>query len=124
MSQSKSLMVGVAQIAPVWLDREATVAKVVEWIGKAADAGCGFVVFGEALIPGYPFWIEHTDGARFNSPSQKTMHAHYLDQAVQIEAGHLDAVCRAAADRQIAVMVGIIERAAGTAFVIEPTIRF
>lgn len=112
MPLSKTLKVGVAQIAPVWLDREATVAKVVEWIGKAADAGCGFVVFGEALIPGYPFWIEHTDGARFNSPSQKAMHAHYLEQAVQIEAGHLDAVCRAAADRQIAVRVGIIERAA------------
>lgn len=112
MPQSNILKVGLAQIAPVWLDRDATVAKVVDWIGKAADAGCGFVAFGEALVPGYPFWIEHTDGARFNSAAQKAMHAHYLGQAVQIEAGHLDAICRAAAQRQIAVMVGIIERPA------------
>ena len=107
---SDALTVGLAQIAPVWLDRGATVAKVADWVGRAAAQGCGFVVFGEALAPGYPFWIEHTDGARFESSLQKDIHAHYLDQAVQIEAGHLDLVCEAAADLGIAVMLGIIER--------------
>lgn len=104
------LTVGLAQIAPVWLDRHATLAKVENWIERAAAAGCGFVAFGEALVPGYPFWIEHTDGARFNSDLQKDIHAHYLDQAVQIEAGHLDGVCAIAARLGIAVMLGIIER--------------
>jgi len=88
-SNRDKLTVGLAQIAPVWLDREATLAKVVDWIGRAAAADCGFVAFGEALVPGYPFWIEHTDGARFESGLQKDIHAHYLDQAVQVEAGHL-----------------------------------
>lgn len=106
------LTVGLAQIAPVWLDREATLAKVVDWIGQAAAAGCGFVAFGEALVPGYPFWIEHTDGARFESSLQKDTHAHYLDQAAQVEAGHLDGVCAAAARLGIAVMLGTIERPA------------
>ncbi len=105
-----SLTVGLAQIAPVWLERDATLAKVTDWVGRAAAAGCGFVAFGEALAPGYPFWIEHTDGARFESDLQKEIHAHYLDQAVQIEAGHLDGVCAAAARFGIAVMLGIIER--------------
>ncbi|MGX1785533.1 carbon-nitrogen hydrolase family protein [Bosea sp. NPDC055332] len=104
------LTVGLAQIAPVWLDRARTLDKVVAWIERAAQAGCGFVVFGEALVPGYPFWIEHTDGARFESPLQKELHALYLEQAVQIEAGHLDAVCAAAMKAGIAVMLGIIER--------------
>ena len=104
------LTVGLAQIAPVWLDREATLAKVVDWIGQAAAAECGFVAFGEALAPGYPFWIEHTDGARWDSDLQKDIHAHYLDQAVQVEAGHLDGVCAAAARLGIAVMLGVIER--------------
>jgi len=106
------LTVGLAQIAPVWLDREATLAKVVDWIGRAAAADCGFVAFGEALVPGYPFWIEHTDGARFESGLQKDIHAHYLDQAVQVEAGHLDGVCAAAARLRVAVMLGTIERPA------------
>ena len=104
------MKVAVAQINPVWLWRERTVERVVEWIDRAAADGCGLVVFGEGLIPGYPFWVEHTDGARFESPSQKAFHAHYLDQAVQIEAGHLNPLCVAAREHQIAVYVGVIER--------------
>jgi nitrilase len=105
-----TLIVGLAQISSVWLDRDATIAKVVDWICRAAALNCGFVCFGEALTPGYPFWIEHTDGARFESSLQKDIHAHYLDQAVQIEAGHLASVCKVAAELRIAVMLGIIER--------------
>lgn len=59
------LVVGVAQIAPVWLQRDATLAKVVQWVRRAAAEGCRLVAFGEALLPGYPFWLEHTDAARF-----------------------------------------------------------
>lgn len=106
------LSVGLAQIAPVWLDREATLAKMIDWVGQAARRGCGFVAFGEALVPGYPFWIALTDGARFDSALQKDFHAHYVDQAVDIEAGDLARVREAAADHGIAVMLGIIERPA------------
>ena len=113
MDGNKDLLtVGLAQVAPVWLDRDATVAKVADWVGRAAARGCGLVAFGEALVPGYPFWIEHTDGARFDSGPQKDLHAHYLDQAVQIEAGHLAPVCAAAARASIAVVLGVIERPA------------
>jgi nitrilase len=112
MDTSDRLTVAVAQIAPVWLDREQTLTKVVSWIEQAADRGCHLVAFGEALVPGYPFWIERTDGARFNSPVQKAIYAHYVDQAVQIEAGHLASVCEAAARRRIAVYLGCIERPA------------
>lgn len=104
------LTVGLAQIAPVWLNREATLVKIIDYIGRAAEQQCRLVTFGEALLPGYPFWLELTDGARFNSPIQKDIHAYYLEQAVQIEAGHLDAVCAAAARHGIAVMLGCIER--------------
>ena len=105
-----SLRIAGAQIAPVWLDRAATVEKVVRFIHQAADDNAQLVTFSEALVPGYPFWIEWTNGAQFESPLQKSLHAHYLDQAVQIEAGHLDPVCSAAHDRGIAVIVGCIER--------------
>jgi nitrilase len=104
------LTVGLAQIAPIWLNREATLKKIIDYIERAAERQCRFVTFGEALLPGYPFWLELTDGARFNSPIQKDLHAYYLEQAVQIEAGHLDSVCEAAAKYKIAVMVGCIER--------------
>lgn len=104
--------IGLAQIAPVWLDRERTCAKIVEYVCKAAEKKCRLVVFGEALLPGYPFWIERTDGARFNSPVQKEIHAYYMDQAVQIEAGHLDPICNTAKKHHIAVVTGCVERPA------------
>lgn len=104
------LTVGLAQIAPVWLQREPTLAKVLRKIEEAAAQGCHLVAFGEALVPGYPFWLEYTDAARFNSSLQKELHAHYQQQAVQIESGHLDAVCALAARLNIAVILGCIER--------------
>lgn len=104
------LIVGLAQIAPIWLDRDSTLAKVLEQVHCAADQGCDLVCFGEALVPGYPFWIERTDGARFNDPKQKAIFARYLDQGVVIERD-LNPIAAAARDRGIAVYLGCMERA-------------
>ena len=112
MASKHEINVALAQIAPVWLQRDATIAKVSQWIGKAGQEGADLVVFGEALIPGYPFWVEFTDGAKFESERQKTMYAHYVDQAVDIEAGGLASLCDAARKHDIAVYVGVMERAA------------
>jgi nitrilase len=111
-SNEDILRIGLAQMAPVWLDREKTVDKAGEYAQRAADQGCRLVVFGEALLPGYPFWIEITDGARFSSPLQKEIHAHYMQQAVQIEAGHLDPLAHLARENEIAIIVGCVERPA------------
>lgn len=106
-----TLRVAIAQVSPVWLDRAATLGKVVTHISQAARDGAGLVVFGEAFVPGYPFWIEHTDGARFEDPLQKSLFAHYCAQAVVIERGDLDPVCTAAREHGIWVALGIVERA-------------
>ncbi|MFW5702317.1 MAG: nitrilase-related carbon-nitrogen hydrolase, partial [Bacteroidota bacterium] len=74
------MKIGLAQIAPVWLDREKTIAKMTNYIALAARNGCRIVAFGEAVLPGYPFWVELTDGARFNSDIQKDIFAHYAAQ--------------------------------------------
>lgn len=108
----ETVKVGVAQIAPVWLDRAATLEKVASYISDAGEAGCDLVAFGEALVPGYPFWVERTDGARFNSPAQKSMFAHYLGQGVRIEAGDLDEIRCVCAQKRLAAYLGVMERAA------------
>ncbi len=109
---SDRLVVGCAQIAPVWLQRDATLVKVAVCIERAVAEGCQLIVFGEALVPGYPFWIERTDGARFNDAKQKAMFARYLDQGVDIARGDLDAICALARASQISVYLGVMERAA------------
>ncbi len=104
------LTVAVAQIAPVWLDRERTLAKMAEWAEQAAERGAALVAFGETLLPGYPFWTERTDGARFDAPVQKAFFAHYLDQAVDIRGGQLAPLCALARERKLTLVFGCAER--------------
>ena len=110
--QADGLTVGLAQMAPVWFDRDATLQKACEWIAKAAAGGCSLIAFGEACVPGYPFWIEYSKETAFNSPFHKEFHAEYINQAVCIERGDLASVCDQARENKIAVYLGIIERPA------------
>ena len=105
------LVVGAAQIAPIWLKRQATMDKVASCVELAAKQGCQLVTFGEAMVPGNPYWLELTDGARFNNAKQKAIFAHYLDQGVVIERGDLQPICALAQKHKIAVYLGVMERA-------------
>ena len=111
MTESNLLKLGLAQIAPAWLNKELTLEKIRNYIEKAGSQACDLVVFGEALLPGYPFWLGLTHGADFNSKMQKEIHAHYLRNSVQIESGDLDPICEEARKHGVAVYVGCIERA-------------
>ncbi len=104
------MRIAAAQLAPVLLDRAATLTKVIRAVEDASAEGATLVAFGETLVPGYPLWICRTDGARFNAPDQKALHARYLDQAVTLEEGHLDPVREAARRGKIAVVLGVAER--------------
>jgi len=111
MKDTGKLTIGLAQISPVWLDRIQTIDKIRTYIEKAGADDCDLVIFGEALLPGYPFWLGLTDGAKFNAKIQKEIHAHYMRNAIQVESGELDMLCEAARQNHIAVYVGIVERA-------------
>lgn len=106
-----TLKVALAQISPVLLDRGKTLGKVHAAMRDAAGQGARLVAFGEALVPGYPYWPELTEGAVFESDLQKDLHALYQAQAVDIAGGHLAATCELAAELGIAVYLGCIERA-------------
>ena len=108
-ASSDKLTVALPQIAPVWLDKKATLEKVKNQIEKAATADAQLIAFGEALIPGYPFWVEVTGGATFNDERQKEIHAHYQSQSVCIEDGHLDDLCALLKKKKMACYLGIIE---------------
>lgn len=106
------LKVALAQIAPVWLNKQKTLDKILTAIEEAGKQECNLIVFGEALLPGYPFWISLTDGARFNASDQKAIHAHYVTNAVMIEAGDLEPLQKLARQYNIAIYLGCMERAA------------
>ena len=104
------LIVSLAQLSPVWLNKSATIEKVCVAMKQAAQDGAGLVAFGETLLPGYPFWVDLTGGAKFNNQAQKEMYAHYVRNAVDIEAGDLAPICALAAEHKLAVYLGTIEK--------------
>lgn len=110
MKADSTLKLALAQISPVWLNKSATLKKITSQIAAAAKNEAGLIVFGEGLLPGYPYWLALTEGAAWNTEINKTLHAHYVANAVTIENGDLDAVCELAQAHKLAVYLGIIER--------------
>ena len=111
MTNSNLLKVALAQIAPVWLNKKLTIQKIENSIKEAAKEKAELIVFGEALLPGYPFWIALTNGAAWNSSVQKEMHSHYVQNSITLEKDELDSICQLAKEHNIAVYLGIMERA-------------
>ena len=104
------LRIALAQITPVWLDRKRTLDKVLETMRTAAKEEANLVVFSESFCPGYPFWLAHTNGASWELPINKDFHAHYMEQAVCLERGDLDPICKLAKELGLSVYLGIVER--------------
>ncbi|WP_203255922.1 carbon-nitrogen hydrolase family protein [Hyunsoonleella ulvae] len=104
------LKVALAQISPVWLNKAETLKKVEQSIIDAAKEDCELIVFGEGLVPGYPFWLALTGGAEWNKAVNKALHAHYVRNAITIEDDDLETICKLAKANKIAAYLGIIER--------------
>ena len=104
------LKLALPQLSPRWLNRDKGLAQVILSIEAASKEEADLIVFSEGFVPGYPFWLEGTGGAAFDNPKQKKIFAHYADQAVTIEDGHLDQVCSALKSAGMAAYLGIIER--------------
>ena len=110
MKNPSQLKVALAQIAPVWLNKNATLDKIYTQMEAAAAEKAELIVFGEGLLPGYPFWLALTGGAEWNKTIVKELHAHYVRNSVTIEEGDLDTVCTLAKKFKLATYLGIIER--------------
>lgn len=105
-----TLKIAMAQMSPVWLNKHETIKKVEQSIKDAAKEQCELIVFGEGLIPGYPFWLALTGGAEWDKKVNKELHAHYVSNSITIENGDLESICELAKEHQIAIYLGIIER--------------
>ncbi len=105
-----TLKIAMAQMAPVWLNKSETLKKIENLIVSAAKENAELIVFGEALLPGYPFWLALTGGAKWNTDTNKKLHAHYVSNSICIEKGELDSVRKLAKEYKIAIYLGIMER--------------
>lgn len=93
------------QTAPVYLDTAATVAKAVSLIGEAARNGASLVVFPEVFVPGYPYWNWTMTPVQGSPWFERLWHA-----SVEIPGPEVEALCAAAREHEIVVVIGVNER--------------
>lgn len=97
-----------AQVAPAFLDLDASVSIAVGAIGEAASLGARLVVFPETWLPGYPVWADA--GIGWDDPAQKQVFARLHRNSVEVPGPAVDALATAARRHRIAVVMGINER--------------
>jgi nitrilase len=99
--------VAAVQAAPVLLDRDETIGKVVALAEKAAAEGARLVAFPEAFVPGYPDWVWRT---RPWDAEATSLYARLFDQAVTVGSPATDVLAETARRLQIWLSVGVDER--------------
>ena len=56
--ESQNFRVAIAQFAPVYLDKAASLALALQIVQDAKERGAELVAFGETWLPGYPAWLD------------------------------------------------------------------
>ena len=114
------MRVAAAQLRPAWLDKAVTTQRTLAALEQAARQDVDLVAFPETWLAGYPFWLDRTDGARFDHATQKAAYGWYLDAAVEAEGPEVRSVVEAVRDLGVFTYLGIAERgsaeARGTVF--------
>jgi nitrilase len=104
----KPFTVAVVQAAPVFLDREATVAKACALIADAAARGAKLVVLPEAFIPAYPAWVWFLPMTR--RAEIIALYRELVENAVDVPGPVTEALGAAARAAGAWVAIGVNER--------------
>jgi aliphatic nitrilase len=97
--------VAAAHVAPVFLNRTATLEKACSIIKEAAANGAELVVFPEAYIPAFPVWA-----ALWAPIYNHDYFAQLADNAMVLPGPELDALCKLAKRYAIYVSMGVTEK--------------
>ena len=110
-ANSKQVRVAIAQSAPVYLDKHASLAKALDLVGQAAKRGARLVAFGETWLPGYPAWLDVCPGAAlWENGFAKDVFAKLRSNSIVVPGEEVNALREAARDLKIAIVIGVNER--------------
>ena len=111
MTKPETVRVAIAQSAPAYLDKEASLAKALEILQKSANQGVQLVAFGETWLPGYPAWLDVCpEAALWNHEPTKRVFARMRQNSVAVPGPEVQTLCQAAGDLKLTVIMGINER--------------
>src|SRR5258706_4621872 len=110
-ADSKRVRVAIAQSAPVYLDKRASLAKALDLVQQAAKRGAQLVAFGETWLPGYPAWLDVCPGAAlWENASAKEGFAKLRNNSITVPGEEVHALSEAARALKIVIVIGASER--------------
>lgn len=98
--------VAAVQAAPVFADLQASLDKALRLIQQAANRGAQLVAFGESWLPGYPL---HTL-ASSTAEGWWECAGDYVAQGVDVPGPETQALCDAAREAGVDLVMGVCER--------------
>lgn len=109
-TNQEKVRVAVVQAAPVIMDKEATLEKVITLTEKAAADGAEIVVFPEAYIPAYPRGLGFKTKVGSRSPEGKEDWLRYWKNSVQVPGQTTAKLAELARENNIYLVIGVIEK--------------
>lgn len=111
MLQPNNIRVSIAQSAPVYHDKQGSLAKALDLIQQASDQGAQLIAFGETWFPGYPVWLDVCPTAGlWNHEPTKRIFGELRQNSISINGPEAKALAEAAGDLGIGIVIGINER--------------
>jgi aliphatic nitrilase len=95
------------QSAPVFLNRERTTERACGWIVEAGRRGARLVVFPEGFIPGHPLWYHFYPAT---DPKSGELATRLFLNSVEVPSRTTEALCAAAREAGVYVVMGLCER--------------
>lgn len=92
------------QAAPAFFDKQAALQIALDWIDKAARDRPDVIAFGEAWLPGYPFFIDSPLGDTWWDAA-----AELLANGILLDGPEIAALCKAAKRAKADIVIGINE---------------
>lgn len=99
-----AVRLAAVQAAPILFDKQASLEHALAWIDKAAKEQPDVIAFGEAWLPGYPFFID--------SPLSDTWWdaaSELLKNGVRLDGPEVKALCQAAKRAKAELVIGVNE---------------
>jgi nitrilase len=109
--RDKVVRVAAVQAAPVWLDMEKSLEKAIALIDQAGSRGAELVAFGEAWLPGFPFWI-WLGAPAWGSDFFVELH----QNSVEMGGKEMRALADAARRNKVELVMGMTERDGGSLY--------
>jgi predicted amidohydrolase len=108
---ARVIRVAIAQVAPVYYNKSASLTKALEVVRDAASQGAGLIAFGETWLPGYPAWLDVCpNAALWNHEPTKEVFAELRENSISVNGPEVARLTASARDLQIGIVIGINER--------------